>query len=82
MYEFYNDVLQPGYKDNIEILAIDTDSFVLNIKTEDLYEDFANRTSFATTKLDLAELNHRFNFSNYPKNHPFNHPTNLKFLIK
>jgi hypothetical protein len=69
MYEFYYDVLQPRYEDNIEILAMDTDSFVLNIKTEDLYKD-------------LAELNHHFDFSNYPKNHSLYDPTNEKVLDK
>ena len=40
MYEFYYDYLQPKYKDKLKLLYIvDTDSFVLEIETDDFYED-------------------------------------------
>ena len=46
MYEFYYDYLQPKYKDKLKLLYMDTDSFVLEIETDDFYED---------TKKDLEE---------------------------
>ncbi|WP_375676120.1 hypothetical protein, partial [Bartonella sp. CL42QHWL] len=57
MYEFYYEVLQPYFGEkNTELLYLDTDSFVLNINTDDLTKD-------------LKELRHYFDFSNYPKDH-------------
>ena len=41
MYEMYYDVLQPFYP-TIELLYMDTDSFFLNIPTNDLYHDLKN----------------------------------------
>ena len=38
MYEFYYDYLQPKYKDKLKLLYMDTDSFVLEIETDDFYE--------------------------------------------
>ena len=42
MHEFYYDYLKPKYKSNISLLYMDTDSFVLQIDTEDLFEDIKN----------------------------------------
>ena len=42
MYEFYYDYLKPKYKSNISLLYMDTDSFVLQIDTEDFFEDIKN----------------------------------------
>ena len=39
MHEFYFDYLQPKYKDKLKLLYMDTDSFVLEIETDDFYED-------------------------------------------
>ena len=38
MYEFYYHYLQPKYKDKLKLLYMDTDSFVLEIETDDFYE--------------------------------------------
>ena len=39
MYEFFYDVLQPEFgQENVHVLATDTDSFILQIYTKDLYE--------------------------------------------
>ena len=35
MYEFWYDYMKPKYNDNIKLCYMDTDSFVMNIKTED-----------------------------------------------
>jgi hypothetical protein len=41
---------------NLELLYLDTDSFILRIKTDDL--------------IDLEVLKENFDFSNYPRDHP------------
>ena len=42
MYEFYYDYLKVKYKDNLKLCYMDKDSFILHIKTEDLYKDIAD----------------------------------------
>ncbi|GFV19523.1 uncharacterized protein TNCV_3664551 [Trichonephila clavipes] len=39
MYDFHYTVMKPRYGENIELLYMDTDSFIYNIKTDDFYED-------------------------------------------
>ena len=56
MYKFYYDYLRPKFKDKMQLLYMDTDSFVLEIETDDFFED---------TKCDLKEW---FDTSNYDKN--------------
>ena len=41
MYEFWYDYIKPNYQDNTKLCYMDTDSFVIHIKTEDFYEDIA-----------------------------------------
>ena len=33
MYEFWYDYMQPKYNDNVRLCYMDTDSFIMNIKT-------------------------------------------------
>ena len=42
MYEFWYDYLKPKYGDKIKLCYMDTDSFVLLIKTDDVYKDISN----------------------------------------
>ena len=42
MYEFWYDYIKPKYNDNVKLCYMDTDSFVMNIKMSDFYEDIAN----------------------------------------
>ena len=42
MYEFWYGYMKPKYNDNVKLCYLDTDSFIMNIKTEDLYNDIAN----------------------------------------
>ena len=42
MYEFWYDYIKPKYQDNAKLCYMDTDSFIIYIKTEDVYEDIAN----------------------------------------
>ena len=39
MYEFWYDFMKPKYGDNVKLCYMDTDSFIMNIKTEDFYKD-------------------------------------------
>ena len=42
MYEFWYDYMKPKYGDNKKLCYMDTDSFIMHIKTEDFYKDIAN----------------------------------------
>ena len=42
MYKFWYDYMKPKYNDNVKLCYMDTDSFVMNIKTKDFYKDIAN----------------------------------------
>ena len=58
MYEFWYDYMKPKYNDNVKLCYMDTDSFIMNIKTNDFYEDIAN------------DVENRFDTSNYEVNRP------------
>ena len=42
MYEIWYDYIKPKYQNNAKLCYMDTDSFIINIKTEDFYVDIAN----------------------------------------
>ena len=42
LYEFWYDYMKPKYGDNVILCYMDTDSFIMRIKTEDFYEDIAD----------------------------------------
>ena len=69
MYSFYYDVLKPKYNDDINIVYTDTDSYVIKVDTDDLYEDF-------------KEINDYMDFSDYPIERPNQDKTNKKVLGK
>ena len=56
MYEFWYKYLKPKYKDKAKLCYIDTDSFVINIFTEDFFEDINN------------DVERWFDTSNYDQN--------------
>ena len=35
MYEFWNDYIKPKYQNNAKLCCMDTDFFIIHIKTED-----------------------------------------------
>ena len=41
MYEFWYDYMKPKYGNKVKLCYMDTDSFVMNIKTNDVYEDIS-----------------------------------------
>ena len=68
MYEFWYDYMKPKYGDNIKLCYMDTDSFIMNIKTEDFYKDIAN------------DVKKRFDTSNYEVNRPLPTGKNKKVI--
>ena len=42
MYKFCYDYIEPKYGDKVKLCYIDTDSFIIYIKTKDFYEDISN----------------------------------------
>ena len=65
MYEF---CVKPKYNDNVKLCYMDTDSFIMNIKTEDFYKDIAN------------DVEKRFDTSNYEVNRPLPTGKNKKVI--
>ena len=55
MYEFWYDYIKPKYGDKARLCYMDTDSFVMNIKTEDFCKDIA------------SDVERWFDTSNYDK---------------
>ena len=68
MYEFWYDYVKPKYNDNIKLCYMDTDSLVMNIKTEDFYKDISN------------DVEKRFYTSNYEVNRPLPTGKNKKVI--
>ena len=56
MFDFHYNVIQPKFGPRVKLLYTDTDSFMYEIETEDLYRE-------------LYDLRNYFDFSNYPKAH-------------
>ena len=42
MYEFWYGYMKLKYTDNVKLCYMDTDSFIMHIKTEDIYKDIAD----------------------------------------
>ena len=56
MYEFWYDYMKPKYDNNVKLCYMDTDSFIMNIKTNDFYKDISN------------DVENRLDTSNYEVN--------------
>ena len=63
MYEFWYDYVKIKYQDKARLCYMDTDSFVVNIKTKDFYKDISQN------------VNKRFDTSNYTFDRPL--PTGI-----
>ena len=68
MYEFWYDYMKPKYGDDVKLCYMDTDSFIINIKTVDFYKDIAN------------DVEKRFDTSNYEANRPLPTGKNKKVV--
>ena len=42
MYEFWYDYMKPKYGNDVKLCYMDTESFIMSIKTNDFYKDIAN----------------------------------------
>ena len=58
LIELWYDYMKPKYGDNVKLCYMDTDSFIMHIKTEDFYIDIAK------------DVEKRFDISNYEVNRP------------
>ena len=67
MYEFWYDYMKPKYC-NIKLCYMDTDSFIMNKKTNDFYKDIAN------------DVEKRYDTSNYEVNRPLPMGRNKKVI--
>ena len=67
MYQFWYDHLKEKYK--VELIYTDTDSFIIQVETDDIYTD-------------MLENKNSYDFSDYPINHPNCDITNKKVLGK
>ena len=68
MYEFWYDYIKSRYQNNAKLWYMDTDSFIINIKTEDFYKHIAD------------DVEKRFDTSNYEFNRPLPKEKNKKVI--
>ena len=55
MYEFWYDYVKPKYGENTKLSYMDTDSFTVHVKTDDIYKDIAENveTRFDTSNFEI-----------------------------
>ena len=68
MYEFWYDYVKIKYQDKARLCYMDTDSFVVNIKTKDFYKDISQ------------DVNKMFDTSNYTVDRPLPTGVNKKVI--
>ena len=68
MYEFLYDYMKPKYNNDVKLCYMDTDSFIMNIKTNDFYKDIS------------SDIENRFDTSNYEVNRPLPTGKNKKII--
>ena len=68
MYEFWDDYMKLKYGNKVKLCCMDTDIFIMNIKTNDFYEDIA------------SDVENRFDTSNYEVNRPLPTGKNKKVI--
>ena len=68
MYEFWYDYMKPKYNDNIRLSYMDTDSFIMNIKTNNFYKDISD------------DVECKFDTSNYEVKRPLSIGKNKKVI--
>ena len=68
IYEFWYDYMKPKYGNDVKLCYIYTDSFVMNIKTNDFYKDIS------------SDVDNKFDTSNYEVNRPLPMGKNKKVI--
>ena len=56
MYEFWHDYIKSNYKDNTKLCYMDTDSFIIYIKTEDFCNDIADDAKDGLTHQTIIKM--------------------------
>ena len=67
-YEFWYDYLEPKYGENAKVCYVDTDSFIVHVKTDNIYKDIAEN------------VDTRFDTSNYEIDRPLPKRKNKKVI--
>ena len=65
LYEFLYDHIKPKYQENAKLCYMDTDSFIIHIKTPDFYKDSA------------GDVEKRYDTSNYEVDRPLPKEMNI-----
>ena len=68
MYDYWYSEMKPKYKDRIRLCYMDTDSFIMHIKTEDFYKDIAD------------DVEKKYDISNYTVEKPLPMGKNKKVI--
>ena len=66
MYELWYDYVKPKYGENVKICYMDTDNFIIHVKTDNIYKDIAE------------DVETRFDTSNYELDRPLSTGKNKK----
>ena len=55
MYEFWYDYVKPKYGEKAKLCYMDTDSFIVHVKTKDIYKDIAEDVEkiFDTSNVEI-----------------------------
>ena len=53
MYEFWDDYVKPKYDENVKLCYMDTDSFIVYVKTNDIYKGIA---ADVETRIDTSSF--------------------------
>ena len=69
MYQFWYDHLKNKYNDKIELIYTDTDSFIIEVETDDIYKN-------------MYEDKELYDFSEYPEDHTNFNISNKKIFGK
>ena len=58
IYEFWYDYVKPKYGENVKLCYMDTDSFTVHVKTDDVYNDIVEdiETRSGTSNFELDKL--------------------------
>ena len=68
MYKFWYGYMKPKYGNDVKLCYMDTDSFIMSLKTNDFYKDIVN------------DVDKRFDTSNYEVNRPLPMGKNKKVI--
>ena len=66
-YEFWYDYLKPKYGENVKLYYMDTDSFIVHVKTDDISEDIAKDAEIRLDPLTNFEIDRPLPKGKYEK---------------